>query len=211
MAYLGFVPPGVVLPFAGATAPQGWILCDGSAVSRTIYAALFAAIASAHGSGDGSTTFNIPDYRGRIIRGRDGGIARDPDRASRTAANAGGNTGDNVGSVQGQATKTPGTAFTTAQQSLSSGTATSGGVDHTHGTGNGTYPNFAVVISSPTAQVAGGAASANINNWISATGGASTYLHTHPVTGTCPASTVNGGGDAETRPINAYVNYIIKI
>lgn len=204
-------PAGVVQAFAGSAAPTGWLLCNGAAVSRTVYAALFAAIASAHGSADGSTTFNLPDYRGRMIRGVDGGIARDPDRAGRTAAASGGNTGDNVGSVQVQATKTPGSAFTTASQALASGSATSSGIDHTHGTGNGTYPNFAVLVGSPTAQVAGGAASANINNWLSATGGASQYLHTHPVTGTCPASTVNGGGDNETRPINAYVNYIIKV
>lgn len=92
---------GIVFAFAGTSAPTGWLLCDGSAISRTTYADLFARIGTAHGSGDGSTTFNLPDYRGRFLRGRDGGSNRDPDRASRTAMNAGGNTGDNVGTLQG--------------------------------------------------------------------------------------------------------------
>ena len=64
-------PAGVVLPYAGATAPSGWLLCDGSAVSRTTYANLFAAIGTAFGTGDGSTTFNLPDLRGRVAVGKD--------------------------------------------------------------------------------------------------------------------------------------------
>jgi microcystin-dependent protein len=67
-------PTGCVLPYAGTTAPEGWLLCDGDAVSRTSYAALFAAISTSHGTGDGSTTFNVPDYRYQIPRGR-GGVA----------------------------------------------------------------------------------------------------------------------------------------
>ncbi len=93
-------PTGAIFIWATSTAPTGWLLCDGTAVSRTTYAALFAVLGVTHGSGDGATTFNLPDYRGRFLRGVDGGIARDPDRATRTAMNAGGNTGDNVGSVQ---------------------------------------------------------------------------------------------------------------
>jgi len=61
------VPPGLgPLPYMGATAPPGWLLCDGTAYSRTTYAALFAVIGTAGGAGDGSTTFNVPDMRGRI-------------------------------------------------------------------------------------------------------------------------------------------------
>lgn len=63
------VPTGMVTPFAGSAAPTGWLLCDGSAVSRTTYASLFSVIASAYGSGDGSTTFNLPDLKGMFIRG----------------------------------------------------------------------------------------------------------------------------------------------
>lgn len=64
-------PSGVVLPFAGASAPNGWLLCAGQAVSRTTYAALFTAIGTAYGTGDGSTTFNLPDLRGRVPGGKD--------------------------------------------------------------------------------------------------------------------------------------------
>lgn len=62
-------PAGIVMPFAGSTAPQGYLLCDGSAVSRTDYADLFAAIGTTYGSGDGSTTFNVPDLSGRVVLG----------------------------------------------------------------------------------------------------------------------------------------------
>lgn len=56
---------GIIQMFAGATPPTGWLVCDGSAISRTTYATLFAAIGTTWGAGDGSTTFNIPDLRGR--------------------------------------------------------------------------------------------------------------------------------------------------
>ena len=61
-------PVGSIKPFAGTTVPDGYLLCDGSAISRTTYAALFAVIGTTYGAGDGSTTFNIPNYTGgRII------------------------------------------------------------------------------------------------------------------------------------------------
>ena len=62
----GTVPPGVILDFGGTTAPAGYLLCNGAAVSRTTYATLFAAISTNYGVGDGSTTFNIPDARDRF-------------------------------------------------------------------------------------------------------------------------------------------------
>ena len=62
-------PAGIVLPFAGSTAPQGYLLCDGSAVSRTDYADLFTAIGTTYGVGDGSTTFNVPNLSGRVVLG----------------------------------------------------------------------------------------------------------------------------------------------
>ena len=67
----GLIPAGVVWDFAGSTVPSGWLLCFGQAVSRTTYAALFTAIGTAFGAGDGSTTFNIPDLRGRTSAGKD--------------------------------------------------------------------------------------------------------------------------------------------
>ena len=57
---------GVVSPYAGSSAPSGWLICDGSAVSRTTYASLFAITSTTFGVGDGSTTFNLPDLRSRI-------------------------------------------------------------------------------------------------------------------------------------------------
>lgn len=66
---VGSTPPGVIFPYAATAAPSGYLLCDGSAVSRATYAALFAVISTTYGSGDGSTTFNVPDARGRMIAG----------------------------------------------------------------------------------------------------------------------------------------------
>lgn len=55
--------------FAGASAPDGWFICNGQLVSRTTYASLFAAIGTTFGVGDGSTTFAVPDLRGQFVRG----------------------------------------------------------------------------------------------------------------------------------------------
>ena len=63
------LPAGAVMPFAMATAPTGWFSCDGTLLSRTTYALLFAAIGTTFGVGDGSTTFAIPDLRGYFVRG----------------------------------------------------------------------------------------------------------------------------------------------
>lgn len=65
----GTFPPGVILAYGGAAAPAGWLLCDGSAVSRVTFAALFAILGTAYGAGDGSTTFLLPDLRGRAPLG----------------------------------------------------------------------------------------------------------------------------------------------
>jgi len=63
------LPAGTMVMYGGSTAPSGWLLADGSAVSRTTYAALFAAIGTTYGVGDGSTTFNLPDFRGVFPKG----------------------------------------------------------------------------------------------------------------------------------------------
>lgn len=114
----GLGPPGALLDYAGADAPPGWLVCDGSAVSRTTYAALFAAIGTTWGAGDGSTTFHLPDFRRRVAVGA-GGAA--------TAA-----LGSTVGSIGGAETE----ALTVAQipsHSHGSGTlATSREGEHSH-------------------------------------------------------------------------------
>ena len=79
--------------------PSGWLKCQGQAVARSTYSDLFSTLGVIYGAGDGSSTFNLPDYRGEFLRGRAEGSANDPDRASRT--NRGdGNGGDNVGTKQ---------------------------------------------------------------------------------------------------------------
>lgn len=98
-AGIGLSPSGAILAYGGTAAPTGYLMCDGSSYLRTDYADLFTAIGTAFGAADGSH-FNVPDLRGRFLRGTDGGASRDPDKASRTAMATGGNTGDNVGSVQ---------------------------------------------------------------------------------------------------------------
>jgi len=159
-------PVGAVLPFAGTTAPTNFLVCDGSAVSRTDYANLFALIGESFGQGDNSTTFNIPDLRGRFVRGVDGSAGRDPDKASRTSSATGGNTGNNVGSVQGDAFE---------------GHDHQGNYYGTNGntTGNGPYTGVAAVS-------------------------AGTAL------GPATSKVVAEGSSTETRPINIYLNYIIR-
>lgn len=92
-----------VLPFAGANAPTGWLMCDGSAVSRTTFAELFASIGTTYGTGDGSTTFNLPDLRGRVAAGKDnmGGTP-----ANRLTAAGAGITGTALGATGGSQTHT---------------------------------------------------------------------------------------------------------
>mgnify|MGYP001471603101 CR=1 FL=1 len=65
------IPAGMVQAYAGSAAPTGWLKCNGAAVSRTTYATLFAAIGTTYGSGDGASTFNIPELRGEFVRGWD--------------------------------------------------------------------------------------------------------------------------------------------
>lgn len=66
-------PAGTIAPYGGSSAPTGFLICDGSAVSRTTYAALYTAIGTTYGAGDGTTTFNLPNLKGRVPVGRDSG------------------------------------------------------------------------------------------------------------------------------------------
>lgn len=93
------VPIGSIVDYGGTTAPSGYLLCFGQAVSRTVtYAALFAAIGTTYGTGDGSTTFNLPDFRGRVGAGQDdmGGTS-----ANRLTGLSGGVDGDVLGAAGG--------------------------------------------------------------------------------------------------------------
>lgn len=125
------LPVGCVIDFAGDTIPDGWILCDGRAVSRTTFDLLFGAIGTTHGIGDGSTTFNVPDLRGRVTAGLDdmGGSA-----ASRLTSAAGGVDGTTLGASGGSQTHTLTEAQLPEHDHSFSATTSSDG-SHEHGSG----------------------------------------------------------------------------
>lgn len=94
---------GTVIDYAGTTEPMGWLFCYGQAISRTTYSALFAVLSTTYGVGDGSTTFNLPDLRGRVVAGQDdmGGSS-----ANRLTGLSGGLDGDVLGAIGGAETHT---------------------------------------------------------------------------------------------------------
>ena len=71
----GLLPSGVILPYGASASPTGFLLCNGQAVSRSTYSSLFAVITSLYGDGNGSSTFNVPDLRGRFVAGWDAGTS----------------------------------------------------------------------------------------------------------------------------------------
>jgi len=97
------IPAGTVQPFAGeySVVPQGWLPCDGSEYQKTDFPDLYEAIKNAWG--ENGTKFRVPDLRGQFLRGVDGTSGVDPNKTIRTAKYTGGNTGNNVGSFQGDA------------------------------------------------------------------------------------------------------------
>lgn len=96
------IPPGATMMWWFNTAPTGWTLVEGQAISRTGNPRLFAQFGTTYGAGDGSTTFNLPNPKGRFPRVWANGSTNDPDRASRTApAGSSITAGDNVGTEQG--------------------------------------------------------------------------------------------------------------
>ncbi len=153
------IPPGTIQAFGGVDTPPGWLLCDGRATNSAQFPRLYAAISTNWGAGiQGSTNdFNLPDLRGRFVRGRDGGAGNDPDRGSRQAGPAGGNGGDAIGSLQAD-------AFASHRHQMSSQNNT------------GDFANVGGVGAGAVAQ----------------------------------GAFVAPAGGSETRPKNAYVNYIIK-
>ena len=74
------VPTGAIMAWPTESIPSGWLKCQGQAVARSTYSDLFSALGVIYGAGDGSSTFNLPDYRGEFLRGRAEGSANDPDR-----------------------------------------------------------------------------------------------------------------------------------
>ncbi len=118
------IPSGMIMAFAGDTnrIPQGWMLCDGRELSRSDFADLYFAIGLAWGSGNGTSTFNIPDTRGYFLRGVNGNNGtNDPDASTRTALKAGGNIGNLVGSVQSDEFKSHNHTYIAYGQTLGTG------------------------------------------------------------------------------------------
>ncbi|CAB5221426.1 Phage tail collar domain containing protein [uncultured Caudovirales phage] len=210
MSYLGYCPPAVVFPYSCSTAPEGWLMCNGAAVSRTTYASLFALFNASglpYGAGDGSTTFNLPDYRGYFLRGMD--------NMGGTPAAAGRDTGRALGAAQAQATAKNGLSATTAgTNGTSSISGTVGGSDgaHTHTIDD---PGFTSgVQNNATAAGSTGFYGRFNSTYPKASSSGSGHGHGFALTAAAQAWTGTvtiAAGDSETRPINNSCYYIIKI
>lgn len=195
-------PSGVILPYGGSGAPDAnWLLCYGQAVNRTTYSTLFTAIGTTYGVGDGATTFNLPDLRGRVVAGKDdmGGSA-----ASRITNAVSGFDGTSLGAAGGSQSHTLITAEMpshTHTQDAHNHAITDAG--HTHklinATGSGTSGNHVSV----------GATSVNPDS--------GTLDMTTDVTGitinNATATNQNTGGDGAHRNVQPtmILNYIIKV
>lgn len=186
---------------AAANAPTGWLLCDGSAVSRVTYAALYAAVGVAFGAGDGSTTFNLPDYRGRAPLGAGAGAGL----TARARGDKGGEEAHALAVAELPSHNHTGTTGNDAPDHSHAGQTAGASARHTHST-------TGIFASSCTTGPAGfysSSGSANTGNDTPDhthgfnTGGASAR-HTH----TIPAQ--GGGGSHNNMPPYAVANVFIK-
>lgn len=135
-------PIGSVMSMAANVAPSGYLVCDGAAISRTTYSDLFAVIGTTYGTGDGSTTFNLPDYRGYFLRGFDDGAGNNPDAQTRIG-------GNNVGSIQNDEITSPIHGSPTHHNY----TSVNGNASFTSGTKglhNGTASGVVQILTTPT-------------------------------------------------------------
>jgi microcystin-dependent protein len=203
--------PGIISQFAGATAPPGYLLCDGTAVSRSTYSALFTTIGIAYGAGNGTTTFNLPNLQNRIP------VGKGPDTEFDTLGETGGEKSVTLTSSQIPAHSHPNT--------LSSNTVASSG--HAHGPGSyaagiGATNNNIAAIGYVASFVRGGGPGQSTYTITGGIGGAQNFNHYTPVygesdgaNGTTTVGITNqnntGGGGAHTN-LQPYivVNYIIK-
>jgi microcystin-dependent protein len=202
------VPAGAVMHFAMITPPTGWLKANGTAVSRTTYAALFAAIGTTFGVGDGSTTFGLPDLRGEFVRGFDDGRTVDNGRVfgsaqlggveSHTHAVSGttaGNSADHTHGVNG----TTATESVDHTHTFSDASSATGGVsaNHTHtfadsssatGTGSANHTHTYTATIGSGVGIAGGAQNPSVTATTSASGAA--HTHTVGVSGTTGGNSV---------------------
>lgn len=197
-----FTPTGAIMAFARPTAPEGWLPCDGRAVSRTTYISLFAAIGLTFGPGDGSTTFNIPDLRGEFIRGWDNGRGVDPGRPLGTAQS------DRFGSHTHTA------SIGSAGSHSHSGTTASSG-SHSHNLIGNTTKNNNERVGPITNGLTGNYSSDVIKNpaeGLVTDDGTHTHTFSTNTTGAHTHSvTIDYAGYTETRPRNIALLYCIKV
>lgn len=192
----GAIPVGAVVPYAGSSAPTGWLLCYGQTVSRTTYADLFAVLGTTYGAGDGST-FGIPDLRGRAVFGKDnmGGSA-----ASRVTNGTSGITGTTLGAVGGD-----------ERLHAHTHSVTDGGHTHTGTTStDGAHTHDATFRNTSAANQSGGLGN-NIGEETEATTSAGSHSHTFTTASATTGITLaNGGaGSSQNMPPAIILNYII--
>jgi microcystin-dependent protein len=194
------VPAGAVMPFAGNTSPAGWLLCFGQDISRTEYSALFSVLGTSYGSGNGSTTFNLPDLRGRVVAGVDnmGGTAAS--RLTSTTITGG---GDAPGEVGGGQTHT----LTGAESGVPAHGHTTGNnsVDHSHFI-SAAFDNVATAGPYPYyARTGGGSTLLGPPNGMTSAGQSSN--HTHVVNNNTAANASSAHNNVQPTMV---LNYIIK-
>lgn len=177
-----YVPTGSLMSFAGSTAPSGWLLSYGQAVSRNTYAALFVAIGTVYGAGNGTTTFNLPDLRGRGASGVD---------------NMGGTTASRITSgVSGIAGTTLGAAGGDQNMFQHTHTATVTDPGHTH-----TPEGFGVST---------GTASTSISIFSNGARNDNSKVISTSTTGVTVANSNTGTGTSQNVQPTIMLNYIIK-